>query len=527
MRFEWLHENPDVLHQGTTDNRAYYMPCADAAEALARPELSSRCHLLNGDWKFRYYAGLHDLPAGFPDALPEDWDTIPVPSCWQTQGYDRHQYTNVRYPFPYDPPYVPWDNPCGLYSLTFKDEPDGMRRYLNFEGVDSCFYVFLNGSFVGYSQVSHSTSEFDVTGYLRDGENQLVVLVFKWCDGSYLEDQDKLRMSGIFRDVYLLSRPAAQVRDYFVTTDIAEDRSQAEIRIRLEKTEPALPVKLTLYAPDGTLAATAETVSDDAAFSLEHPVLWNAESPRLYTLLIETAHEAVAQRVGIRRVESRDGILLLNGAPIKFRGVNRHDSDPVTGYAISRRQAVRDLRLMKEHNINAIRTSHYPNAPWFPELCAEYGFYVIAEADLESHGTVELYGKNLAEEAKFCLLANDPLFREATLDRVQRCVIRDKNCAAILFWSLGNEAGYGENFELAARWVKDYDPTRMVHYEGSCHADPARETTGAVSMSPAPCIRNSVISGNILKTVPQSPWFCANTPTPWATARETRRTTGS
>lgn len=475
MRFEWLHENPAVLHQGTLENRAYYMPCAGAKEAMARPEISSRCHLLNGDWKFRYYADFHDLPEEFPDALPEDWDTIPVPSCWQTQGYDRHQYTNIRFPFPYDPPYVPWDNPCGLYSLTFKDKPDDMRRYLNFEGVDSCFYLFLNGSFVGYSQVSHSTSEFDVTDYLRDGDNHLLVLVFKWCDGSYLEDQDKLRMSGIFRDVYLLSRPAAQIRDYFVTTDLTEDRSQAEVRVRLQKTASALPVKLTLYTPDGTLISTVETESDNASFSLKNPILWNAESPRQYTLLMETAGEAIAQRVGIRRVENRDGVLLINGTPVKFRGVNRHDSDPVTGYVISRRQALQDLRLMKEHNINAIRTSHYPNAPWFPELCAEYGFYVIAEADLESHGTVELYGKHLTEEGKFCLLANDPLFREATLDRVQRCVIRDKNCAAILFWSLGNEAGYGENFELAARWVKEYDPTRIVHYEGNCHADPARD----------------------------------------------------
>ena len=476
MSFEWLHENPAVLHVGTMANRAYYIPCADAAEALSRPELSSRGRPLNGDWRFRYYSSVHELPADFPSTLPTEWDTIPVPSVWQMQGYDRHQYTNIRYPFPYDPPYVPWENPCGLYSLTFADKADGLRRFLYFEGVDSCFYLFLNGRFVGYSQVSHSPSEFDVTEYLRDGDNELLALVLKWCDGSYLEDQDKLRMSGIFRDVSLLSRPAAHVRDYFVTTELNKDRSSAAIQVTLEKTAPSLSVRLALYAPDGALLAAQEPAGDEAVFPLENPILWNAEAPRLYTLLIEPAGEAIAQRVGVRRVETRGGVLLVNGTPVKFRGVNRHDSDPVTGYVIRREQAIRDLQLMKEHNINAIRTSHYPNAPWFVELCAEYGFYVIAEADLETHGTVELYKTDIPYEAKFSLLANDPLFREAILDRVQRCVIRDKNCAAVLLWSLGNEAGYGENFERAARWVKEYDSSRLVHYEGSIHPDPARES---------------------------------------------------
>ncbi len=475
MSVKWVHENPAILHIGTMANRAYYIPCADAAEALSRPDTSSRCRLLNGDWRFRYYCSVHDLPAEFPAVLPEDWNVIPVPSVWQMQGYDRHQYTNIRYPFPYDPPYVPWENPCGLYFLTFTDKADGMRRFMYFEGVDSCFYLFLNGRFVGYSQVSHSPSEFDVTNFLKDGDNELLVLVLKWCDGSYLEDQDKLRMSGIFRDVIMLSRPAARVQDYFIVTDLIEDNASAVIRIALEKTEPSLPIRLTLQAPDGTLLAVQETIDNTAALSLEHPLIWNAESPRLYTLLIETDTETIAQRVGIRRVENRNGVLLINGTPVKFHGVNRHDSDPVTGYAISREQAIRDLQLMKEHNINAIRTSHYPNAPWFVELCAEHGFYVIAEADLESHGTEDLYGMDIPSSAKFSLLANDPQFCEAILDRVKRSVIRDKNCAAVLFWSLGNESGYGENFECAARWIKAYDPSRLVHYEGYHHGDPGRK----------------------------------------------------
>ena len=478
MSFECYHENPGVLHVGTQINRAYYLPCADAQEALAcsggAAVFSSRRRLLNGEWRFRYYPSFRELPAGFPAEDIADWDTIPVPSVWQNHGYDRHQYTNIRYPFPFDPPYVPWDNPCGVYALTLEDHPDGMRRSLYFEGVDSCFYVWINGEFVGYSQVSHSVSEFDVTDLLSDGRNELLVLVLKWCDGSYLEDQDKLRMSGIFRDVSLLSRPAEHVRDFFVHTDLSADNASALVRVELGKTRPELPVTLSLYSPDGTLLEKQAVQGCEAAFSLSRPILWNAESPRQYTLLIETEGEAIAQKVGVRRVEVQDGVLLLNGAPIKFRGVNRHDSDPVTGCAVTREQAMRDLTLMKAHNINAIRTSHYPNAPWFVPLCAEYGFYVIAEADVEAHGVVELYGNDLPFEGKFNRLANDPLFQEAILDRVQRSVVRDKNCAAVLFWSLGNESGYGENFEIAARWVKEYDPSRLVHYEGGSHPDSGR-----------------------------------------------------
>lgn len=475
MIFQKYHQDPSVLHLGTEQNRSYYMPCCNAAEARQDPPYSSRCCLLNGTWNFQYYTNADEAFAAVSHGAPGKWDTITVPSVWQTAGYDHHQYTNVRYPFPYDPPYLPFDNACGMYSRTFEAHPDGMRRFLNFEGVDSCLYLFVNHRFAGYSQVSHSTSEFDITEYVHEGQNELTVLVLKWCDGSYLEDQDKFRMSGIFRDVYILSRPAERVSDYFVLSALSEDLSEASVNITLSKTSPDLPVKLSLYAPDGALLGQMTTAASKAAFAVAKPVLWNAESPFLYALLIETDTEAIQQLVGIRQIENKDGVLLLNHVPIKFRGVNRHDSNPDTGYTVTRDDVLKDLRLMKEHNINAIRTSHYPNAPWFPILCSQYGFYLISEADIESHGTVELSSNGESYEHNFSLLANAPLFKKAILDRVQRCVERDKNNAATVIWSLGNESGYGENFEEAARWLHAFDPSRLIHYEGTNYADPDRD----------------------------------------------------
>lgn len=453
MKLKKYYEDPGTLHIGTMPNRSYYLP-----EGAVRP--------LNGEWNFRCFKSPLEVPEDFfaADAGLSGFGPIPVPSCWQTQGYDRHQYTNVRYPFPYDPPYVPEENPCGAYARRFfvaEGDLSEKKVYLNFEGVDSCFYVWVDGAFAGYSQVSHSTSEFDVTALLHAGENTLAVLVLKWCDGSYLEDQDKLRMSGIFRDVYLLVRPENHVRDYFVRTVLNDDFTRAEISADFEFT--GFPdVTCTLLSPGGEAVGKQPVTDGRVSFALEQPELWNAEQPRLYTLLIQMPEETVSQRVGVRRVEVADGVVLLNGAPVKFRGVNRHDSDPVTGYTIRREQALRDLTLMKRHNINAIRTSHYPNAPWFVQLCDEYGFYLIAEADVEAHGTISIYGGG---SETFGLLAQDERFGQAILDRVQRCVTRDKNSPSILFWSLGNESGYGTNFEEAGRWVRQYDPSRLLHYE--------------------------------------------------------------
>ena len=459
-----FHEDPQILHVGTCPIRSYYLPFADEEES--HTGVSSRVFSLNGEWAFRYFESFGQAvdPEEGLCFDEEEMGSIPVPSCWQNHGYGRHMYTNVRYPFPVDPPYVPDENPCGLYVRHFElEEKDQEARwFLNFEGVDSCFYLWVNGEFAGYSQVSHATSEFELTELLQEGDNTLAVLVLQWCDGSYLEDQDKLRMSGIFRDVYLIARPQAFLRDYFVKESFAPDFSHAQVTVELMP-EGKLDLTASLYAPDGTLVAACEHPKDSAVLEVPAPVLWNAEHPAQYTLVLETPDECIVQMVGLRKIEVVDGVVYLNGVNIKFRGVNRHDSDPVTGYTISREQALLDLALMKRHNVNAIRTSHYPNAPWFLQMCSEYGFYVIGEADMESHGMAMRTGLHSLEN--YADAADDPQFGEAILDRMQRSVIRDKNNAAVVIWSLGNESGWGENFEAAGRWAKEYDPSRLLHYE--------------------------------------------------------------
>lgn len=449
MEIEKYYEDLNTLHVNTEENRAYYEVYSDIENARKGKE--DRKQLLNGEWSFKYYRCIDDVNEDFINGNTDGFDKIPVPSCWQTQGYDCHQYTNTRYPFPFNPPYVPYENPCGAYVTTFEGNSE-YRQYLNFEGVDSCFYVWLNGEFVGYSQVSHSTSEFDITDKVKEGENTLCVLVMKWCVGSYLEDQDKFRMSGIFRDVYILSRPEKHIRDYKIETYI-----DGKISIDIDADTD---VSFILEDEKGTIYSGADT-----EIMVQNPKLWNAEYPYLYTLYLVTENEVIKEKVGIREIKIDDGIVFLNNKPIKMKGANRHDSDPVTGYAVTREMAKRDLMLMKRHNINAVRTSHYPNAPWFTQMCDEYGFYVIDESDIEIHGTASIYGGSQAKT--FGLLANNPDWGDAILDRVQRNVIRDKNRPCVCLWSLGNEGGYGVNFENAGRWVKEYDTTRFTHYESS------------------------------------------------------------
>ena len=462
MVLENYYENLKTLHVGTMPNRCYYVPLSEKGE--------NRSLTLSGkDWKFAYFPRVEEVPDHFfqKDFVPEGFLETEVPGCWQMQGFDQKQYTNVRYPFPYDPPYVPDENPCGAYIREFEltEGQAGMRQFLYFEGVDSCFYVWVNGIFAGYSQVSHSPSEFEVTGKLRAGKNRLSVLVLKWCDGSYLEDQDKLRFSGIFRDVTLLFRPPVFVHDFTVRTPVDFREDRAEVEVRFDRVEGDMEIRCELADARGGLVGAAVSRGDFVRIPVEHPALWNAETPRLYTLKLHTPGEMIVRKVGIRTIDVKDGVILINQKQVKFRGVNRHDSHPVKGAAVSREDAMRDLLLMKEHNINAIRTSHYPNAPWFPELCSVYGFYLIAEADLECHGTTMIYGGS--DQDTFALLAQDPDWKEAFFDRQQRNVIRDKNECSVIFWSMGNESGYGENFEEAGRWIKEYDPTRLLHYEGS------------------------------------------------------------
>lgn len=529
MTIPHYYENLHILHENTMPNRNYYIPAEKAySTPLDARDHSDRVQFLNGTWKFRYYDSIYKLQDEFYSEGYDvsGFDDIPVPSVWQMHGYDYHQYTNVRYPFAFDPPYVPKDNPCGAYVTDFiyDQNEDAPLAHLNFEGVDSCFYVWLNGRYVGYSQVSHSTSEFDITEFIINGSNRLCVLVLKWCDGSYLEDQDKFRMSGIFRDVYILKRSEGAVYDYFIKTscDDMKDPTKAEVNIDFtaftgyfcvedrfsskpetgvdKATDSNVDIEVTILNADGSIcssgcvkreicvqgdantnAAEIKTTASSSSItlSIDSPVLWNTERPYLYTVIIRCAGEVITDRIGIREITIENKIVYINGMPIKFHGVNRHDSDPVTGFTISREQIIKDMSLMKQHNVNAIRTSHYPNAPYFYELCDEYGFYVIDEADIEAHGPSELFYSDNNWDNKAARwnepIADNPEFCESILDRVKRCVIRDKNRPCVVIWSMGNESAYGVTFEKALAWVKSYDKSRLTHYESAQYTDGKRK----------------------------------------------------
>lgn len=468
------YEDLSVLHDNTMLARAYYMPASKRMDDLVEHrELSDRMQLLNGTWKFQYFDSIYDMKDAFYEDgySVESFDEIAVPSVWQMAGYDTHQYTNIRYPFPFDPPYVPQDIPCGAYvhNFEYNREKKASKAFLNFEGVDSCFYVWVNGAYAGYSQVSHATSEFDVTDLLNEGENTLAVLVLKWCDGSYLEDQDKFRMSGIFRDVYLLKRPEKTIRDYHITTDVEKDR--VTVKLDMYFSEP-VETKVTIEDKYGAVVARGEAAEDGVLeLTVLNPVLWNAENPYLYQIILTMPDEVIVDRIGFRTIEIRDKVVYFNGEKIKFRGVNRHDSDPETGFVIDVRQIKKDLMLMKQHNFNAIRSSHYPNAPYFYQMCDEYGFMVIDEADIEAHGPFMLYRKEDTDQNRFRRwnekIADDPAWEKAIVDRVRLMVQRDKNRPCIVMWSMGNESAYGCNFEKALAWTKNFDPDRITQYESA------------------------------------------------------------
>ena len=468
------YEDLSVLHENTMPARAYYIPASKRMDNLVEHrEESDRMQLLNGTWKFQYFNSIYDVQDPFfeKDYDTENFDEIQVPSVWQMAGYDTHQYTNIRYPFPFDPPYVPQDIPCGAYAHTFvyhKDE-NAPKAFLNFEGVDSCFYVWINGSYVGYSQVSHMTSEFDITDLLQDGENSIAVLVMKWCDGSYLEDQDKFRMSGIFRDVYILKRPEQAISDYHIKTKIEDMLAKIELDVKFYS--PA-NVKISIEDKNGAVVAVGSIAEEGTAvLEIANPELWNTENLYLYQLILETENEVIVDHIALRKIEIKDQVIYLNGQKIKFRGVNRHDSDPVTGFTISVEQITTDLTLMKQHNFNAIRSSHYPNAPFFYEMCDKYGFMVIDEADIEAHGPFMLYREEDTDYNRFKRwnekIADDPAWEAAIVDRVKLMVERDKNRFCIVMWSMGNESAYGCNFEKALAWTKKFDPDRITQYESA------------------------------------------------------------
>ncbi|EGX69344.1 hypothetical protein HMPREF9457_03181 [Dorea formicigenerans 4_6_53AFAA] len=468
------YENLSVLHENTMPARAYYIPASKRMDNLVEHrEESDRMQLLNGTWKFQYFNSIYDIQDSFFEKNydTENFDEIQVPSVWQMAGYDTHQYTNIRYPFPFDPPYVPQDIPCGAYVHNFEYSRDekASKAFLNFEGVDSCFYVWINGSYIGYSQVSHMTSEFDVTDVLQDGTNTVAVLVMKWCDGSYLEDQDKFRMSGIFRDVYILKRPKQAISDYHIKTRIEDMLAKVEIEMKFYS---PLNVKISIEDRNGAVVALGSIAEEGTAvLEIASPELWNTENPYLYKLILETENEVIVDHIALRKIEIKDQVIYLNGQKIKFRGVNRHDSDPVTGFTINLEQITTDLTLMKQHNFNAIRSSHYPNAPFFYEMCDKYGFMVIDEADIEAHGPFMIYRKEDTDYNRFKRwnekIADDPAWEEAIVDRVKLMVERDKNRFCIVMWSMGNESAYGCNFEKALEWTKNFDPDRITQYESA------------------------------------------------------------
>ena len=332
------HENLQELHIGTLQNHCYFIPFEKSQNPFANREESLRFELLNGEWKFRYVESIIDLEDDFVSVKTDT--TIPVPSNWQLHGYDTAQYTNVCYPIPYDPPYVPDDIPVGVYTKEYTYTPDDNRKILVFEGVDSCLYLYLNGEFVGYHQVSHMTAEFDITDYLKEGSNDITVAVLKWCDGTYLEDQDKIRLSGIFRDVYILSRPEKRLENYRIKTILNKELTQAVVELTVYGTD----AEVSFADAAGNVLFTGKAEAEKRlSIAVESPKLWSAEHPYLYKIQLTTEKETVGDSVGIRTIYIEDGVVKINGAPVKFRGVNRHDSYPDTDIMLLWNKCVRTL----------------------------------------------------------------------------------------------------------------------------------------------------------------------------------------
>ncbi len=455
------HQSTETLHVGCEKPRAYFVPfpCGCASKNAERGE-STFFKSLCGEWNFKFFKSVNDVC----DLSTEGSDKLTVPMSWQMalgRGYDVPNYTNVNYPIPYDPPFVPDENPCGLYSrkFTVPAAMAGKKIYLNFEGVDSAFYVWVNDEFAAYSQVSHMTSEIDITSLVHAGENEIKVLVLKWSDGTYLEDQDMWRMSGIFREVYLLFRDETHIRDIFVHCDLDDSFTDADFTVDIDVTGKAT-VEWTLDCPCGETISSGKCDVDESGKivvpTVKNAKLWSDEEPNLYNLTLHCGNEYITLPIGARRVEIKDGCVVINGKKVKAKGVNRHDSHHLLGHATPVEHMVRDIMIMKAHNVNMVRTSHYPNDPRFTALCDKYGIYVCDETDLETHGARPWYA-----------LSRSPEWEGEYVDRVQRMVERDKNHPCVIFWSLGNESGWGQNHVAMHTWIKSRDTSRIVHYEGA------------------------------------------------------------
>ncbi len=479
---EW--ENQAVTHRNRLPPRAYFSHYPDAAAAGDGERTStSWLRLLDGVWKFHYDPSPVEAPADFqkPSYDVSAWNDLTVPSSWQMHGYGRPHYTNVIYPFPIDPPHIPTENPTGCYRREF-DVPaswDGMRIVLRFDGVDSAFHVWVNGKEVGFSKGSRLPAEFDVTRLVKTGANTVAVKVYQWSDGSYIEDQDMWWLSGIFRSVSLLAMPTLRVEDFFAKAglDAAYEDGELSVSVDLANNtgkKASCSVEAVLFDPTGVRvgkpmgkdieAAASAVTSVSLKSKVAAPMKWSSESPSLYTLVITLkdksgkAIESVSSRIGFRTVERKGPQFFVNGKPILLKGVNRHDMHPDLGKAIPLDHMLRDILLMKQHNINTVRTSHYPNDPRFLDLCDEYGLFVIDECDLECHG--------FCHTKKFEWVSDDPAWEAAYVDRMERMVARDRNHASVIFWSLGNESSFGRNHKAMTAKARKMDPTRLIHYEG-------------------------------------------------------------
>ena len=480
---EW--QNPRIFDVNTEPPHTTLVPFQDqtSASRFAR-EQSDYFKLLNGSWRFHWAPNPGEVPQGFYQTNYDDsqWEEIPVPANWQLLGkYDRPIYTNIKHPFAVAPPRVPTDtNPVGSYRTTFQvpDDWQGRQIFLHFAGVQSAMYVWVNGQKVGYSEDSMTPAEFNISDYAQPGSNTLAVEVIRWSDGSYLEDQDFWRMSGIFRDVFLFATPAVHIRDYAFTTDLDETYTDATARLQLSLTNyadsnfQAHTIRLSMLSPQGDTVLQDQVAVDetipigqemvvDASYSVPNPELWSAEQPNLYQLMMVLEDtqgaitEVISTKVGFREVEIINGQFLVNGVPIYIKGVNRHESDPETGRVISEASMRKDIELMKQHNINAVRTSHYPNDPRWYALTDEYGLYVVDEANIESH--------QLWSEGRSPVL--DTAWQGAFVARGVAMAERDKNHPSIIMWSLGNETGDGPNTQAMADTLRVLDPTRPIHYE--------------------------------------------------------------
>lgn len=462
-------EDPTTLHINREPARAYYIPYSSVDEAASgRRGRSPFYQTLNGNWKFQYRSSVKEVREPFYLANwdTSSWDDLLVPSCWQTNGYDQMHYLNYHYPIPNDPPYVPDANPAGLYVRDFAvtASGDGKESFVVFEGVSSCFYLWVNGHFAGYSQGSRMPAEFNIQSFLRPGVNRMAVMVLKWCDGTYLEDQDMWRFNGIFRDVYMIARDKQYIRDVFNKQVHQADFSKATLQSEIETTG-VLEVTAELKDSKGISIAKGKSVIDYSGtieLEVEQPDLWSAEMPNLYKLFVSAGNETLVFQVGFRQVKVKDSVFHLNGKAVKLKGVNRHDSHPELGHTVPMKAMIEDLLVMKQHNINTIRTSHYPNDPRFLELCNEYGFYIMDEADLECHGTGQ---SGEFKNGSFHFLSADPDWLEAFKERAVRMVERDKNQPSVVIWSMGNESGYSLNHIAMAKWTRERDTSRLVHYE--------------------------------------------------------------